>query len=54
VDRAVHDTAHAETALAEHTAVRDAIASGDGDAAASAMAAHMVTAGRRLTSVQSS
>jgi GntR family transcriptional repressor for pyruvate dehydrogenase complex len=49
VDRAVHDTAHAETALAEHTAVRDAIASGDGDAAASAMAAHMVTAGERLT-----
>ncbi|AYF97348.1 FadR/GntR family transcriptional regulator [Protaetiibacter intestinalis] len=49
VDRAVEDAGHARAALDEHTAVRDAIASGDGDAAASAMAAHMQTAGRRLT-----
>ncbi|PZQ90704.1 MAG: GntR family transcriptional regulator [Leifsonia xyli] len=54
VDRAVHDRAQAETALAEHTAVRDAIRTGDGDAAASAMAAHMLTAGRRLASSPSS
>jgi GntR family transcriptional repressor for pyruvate dehydrogenase complex len=49
VDRAVHDVEHARVAIAEHTAVRDAIRSGDGDAAASAMSLHMVTAGRRLS-----
>ncbi|RQP12230.1 MAG: FadR family transcriptional regulator [Microbacteriaceae bacterium] len=48
VDRAVEDVEHARTALAEHTAVRDAIRTGDGAGAASAMAAHMLTAGRRL------
>ncbi|TXK19422.1 FadR/GntR family transcriptional regulator [Homoserinibacter sp. GY 40078] len=52
VDRAVEDVDHARAALAEHTAVRDAIAAGDGDAAASAMASHMLTAGRRLANVQ--
>lgn len=36
--------AHARVALAEHHAIRDAIATGDGEAAASAMAHHMRTA----------
>ena len=49
VDRAVQDTGHAETAIREHAAVHAAIASRDPDAAASAMAAHMGTAGRRLS-----
>ncbi|TPX02718.1 FCD domain-containing protein, partial [Schumannella luteola] len=53
VDRAVEDVEHARTALAEHSAVMEAIRAGDGDAAASAMAAHMLTAGRRLTSLAS-
>lgn len=47
-DRAVQDEGHARAAIAEHTAVHAAIAARDGDAAASAMAAHMATAGRRL------
>jgi len=49
VDRAVQDTGHAEAAILEHAAVHAAIASRDPDAAASAMAAHMSTAGRRLS-----
>jgi GntR family transcriptional repressor for pyruvate dehydrogenase complex len=50
VDRAVQDPVHARDALDEHAAVHAAIAAGDGDAAASAMAGHMLTAGRRLAS----
>ncbi len=48
VDRAVQDTRHAEDAIREHAAVHAAIATRDPDAAASAMAVHMNTAGRRL------
>ncbi|MFI5913265.1 FadR/GntR family transcriptional regulator [Dactylosporangium sp. NPDC051541] len=48
VDRAVHDPAQISLAIAEHDAVHAAIVSGNGDAAASAMAVHMVTAGQRL------
>jgi GntR family transcriptional repressor for pyruvate dehydrogenase complex len=48
-DRAVQDREHAGVALAEHTAVFEAISRRDGDAAASAMAHHMVTATERLT-----
>ncbi|WP_350353374.1 FadR/GntR family transcriptional regulator [Microbacterium sp. A8/3-1] len=47
-DRAVHDPAHAEQAVAEHGAVLDAVRAGDPDAAASAMAIHMSTATKRL------
>lgn len=49
-DRAVDDPAEISRALAEHAAVHDAIAARDGDRAASAMAAHMLSAGRRLAS----
>jgi GntR family transcriptional repressor for pyruvate dehydrogenase complex len=48
VDRAVQDEGHARTALEEHEAVYQALAARDGDAAASAMAAHMTTASARL------
>ncbi|WP_433088711.1 FadR/GntR family transcriptional regulator [Dactylosporangium sp. CA-052675] len=48
VDRAVHEPEQIDLAIAEHVAVHDAIVAGNGDAAASAMAVHMVTAGRRL------
>lgn len=48
VDRAVQDTAHAEDAIREHAAVHAALATRDPDAAASAMAVHMDTAGKRL------
>jgi len=47
-DRAVHDPGDAERAVAEHEAVLEAVKSGDGDAAASAMAVHMTTAAARL------
>ncbi|MEQ6897781.1 FCD domain-containing protein [Microbacterium sp. KR10-403] len=47
-DRAVHDRAQAERALAEHEAVLAAVRAADGDAAASAMAVHMATASARL------
>jgi len=47
-DRAVHTREHALVALEEHVAVARAIEAGDADAAASAMAVHMVTAGERL------
>lgn len=47
-DRAVHDPAQAERALAEHEAVLSAVRAGDPDAAASAMAVHMATATARL------
>jgi GntR family transcriptional repressor for pyruvate dehydrogenase complex len=47
-DRAVHDDVEALTALAEHDAVYRAIAAGDEDGAASAMALHMATASLRL------
>lgn len=49
VDRAVQDEGHARTALDEHEAVYRALAARDGDAAASAMAAHMATASARLS-----
>nr|BFE60150.1 FadR/GntR family transcriptional regulator [Dactylosporangium thailandense] len=48
VDRAVHEPEQIDVAIAEHVAVHDAIVAGNGDTAASAMAVHMVTAGRRL------
>ena len=48
VDRAVQDEEHARTALSEHEAIYRALAARDGDAAASAMAAHMATASARL------
>ena len=47
-DRAVQDEAEALIAIAEHDAVFRAIAAGDEDAAASAMATHMATASQRL------
>jgi GntR family transcriptional repressor for pyruvate dehydrogenase complex len=47
-DRAVHSRVQAAVALEEHEAVARAIESNDADAAASAMAVHMVTAGERL------
>ena len=46
-----HDHVHAadcEHAAAEHEAVARALDANDADAAASAMAVHMVTAGERL------
>jgi GntR family transcriptional repressor for pyruvate dehydrogenase complex len=46
--RAVHSRVQAAVALEEHEAVARAIESNDADAAASAMAVHMVTAGERL------
>lgn len=48
-DRAVHDEAQAQAAIAEHDAVYRALVAGDSDAAASAMAAHMATASARLS-----
>jgi GntR family transcriptional repressor for pyruvate dehydrogenase complex len=48
VDRAVQQPAEAEVAIREHAAVYAAIATRDPDAAASAMAVHMNTAGARL------
>jgi len=47
-DRAVQDREHANTAISEHAAVYAALVSRDPDAAASAMAKHMHTAGNRL------
>ncbi|MCU1404970.1 MAG: FadR family transcriptional regulator [Glaciihabitans sp.] len=47
-DRAVQDDDHARQAISEHSAVYEAIASRDSDAAATAMVAHMRTAGSRL------
>lgn len=47
-DRAVHDEEQARRALAEHEAIARAVGAGDEDAAASAMAAHMATAARRI------
>lgn len=51
VDRAVHDPEQARAALIEHEEVYRALEARDGDAAASAMAAHMATASERLASV---
>ncbi|HJA04185.1 MAG TPA: FadR family transcriptional regulator [Candidatus Microbacterium stercoravium] len=48
-DRAVHSIADAEIAAVEHEAVLDALDAGDPDAAASAMAVHMITASERVT-----
>jgi GntR family transcriptional repressor for pyruvate dehydrogenase complex len=45
----VQQPEQAELAIEEHAAVYAAIATRDPDAAASAMAVHMNTAGRRLT-----
>ncbi|GAA1808186.1 FadR/GntR family transcriptional regulator [Agromyces neolithicus] len=50
VERAVEEEGHARAALEEHEAVYRALAARDGDAAASAMAAHMTTASARLAS----
>lgn len=47
-DRMVHSREDAQIATREHGAVMEAIDQRDADAAASAMAAHMVTAGERL------
>ncbi len=47
-DRAVHDRAHANQAVAEHDAILEAVRAHDPGAAASAMAVHMETAGERL------
>lgn len=47
-DRAVHERAHAEQAVAEHGAILDAIRAQDAGGAAAAMAVHMDTAGERL------
>ncbi|MFS0713923.1 FCD domain-containing protein [Microbacterium sp. 2P01SA-2] len=47
-DRAVHDDEQARRALAEHEEIARAVVAGDEDAAASAMAAHMATAARRI------
>lgn len=47
-DRMVHSPDEAQKAALEHAAVADALDAGDPDAAASAMAAHMITAGNRL------
>jgi len=48
-DRAVHDESAARTAIDEHAAIRAAVDAADADLAASAMAAHMATASRRLS-----
>ncbi len=48
-ERAVRDEAHMRDALREHTAIHEAIAARDPEAAAAAMEAHMRTAGRRLS-----
>ncbi|MFT4042195.1 MAG: FCD domain-containing protein [Gordonia sp. (in: high G+C Gram-positive bacteria)] len=47
-DRAVHNEAAARVALSEHDSVFAGVRAGDGDAAASAMAAHMATASTRV------
>ncbi len=47
-DRILSETEVASAALGEHQAVFDAVMSGDGDAAATAMAKHMRTATARL------
>lgn len=52
-DRAVHDREQAEIATDEHEAVLTAVRSGDGNAAASAMAVHMSTATARLLAERS-
>ena len=49
-DRAVEDVAGAQKAIDEHAAVYAAVAAGDEDGAASAMAIHMATASARLAS----
>lgn len=49
VERGLHSDADAEAALAEHTAVYEALAARDGAAASAAMEAHMTTAGARLS-----
>lgn len=48
-DRAVHDTDSVLTAIEEHDAILRAVAAGDENAAAAAMATHMSTAMRRLS-----
>jgi GntR family transcriptional repressor for pyruvate dehydrogenase complex len=48
VDRAVQDDEHAITAVEEHTAVYNAIAARDSEAAANTMFTHMQSAGTRL------
>ncbi|MFD0043633.1 FadR/GntR family transcriptional regulator [Pseudarthrobacter scleromae] len=48
VDRALADEDHAETALQEHTAILQALESGNPATATEAMRSHMVTASRRL------
>jgi GntR family transcriptional repressor for pyruvate dehydrogenase complex len=48
VDRALHDEAHAATAVKEHAEVLEALKSRDGTSAAAAMRRHMDSASRRL------
>jgi GntR family transcriptional regulator, transcriptional repressor for pyruvate dehydrogenase complex len=48
-DRAVHDEAEATVAIEEHDAVYREVVRGDADAAASAMAVHMASASKRLS-----
>ena len=47
-DRSVQNDEHARLAIVEHTAVYEAIAARDSEAAATAMVTHMRTAGARL------
>lgn len=49
VERGLHSDADAEAALAEHTAIYEALATHDPAAASAAMEAHMTTAGARLS-----
>jgi len=53
-DRMVHTQEEALLAAEEHRAVADALDAADADAAASAMAVHMVTAGARLARISGS
>ena len=50
MERALNDSDHARLTCGEHRAIRDALRSGDADAAAAAMSAHMDSAGERLLS----
>lgn len=49
-DRAVSSQGEAQTACDEHEAIHEAVRDGDENAAAAAMATHMATATRRLSS----
>jgi GntR family transcriptional repressor for pyruvate dehydrogenase complex len=49
VDRAMHDAAHAQSAIKDHREIFDAITAGDADRAAAVMERHMQIAKRRLS-----